>query len=174
MPLVTCPHCGVDTPDRQVNCYFCHKPRHEKPVPPDTSERPQQALHVAPINETPNPPRPADSEAEVYKNWWYLFLGLLIFQAILFGNHTDASPGMAIVGGISYSLFVGLIVLVVCAPITWLIRLLTGTKWHALAPAVATGIISIAVLAGLGGSFIELKGGGDCADGGRYGEYSSC
>lgn len=174
MALVRCPHCGVDTPDRQISCYFCHKPRHEKPSLLEAAKASTDPL-AEPI-QTPQPvhlPSQGVSDAQVYRNWWYCFLGLLVFLTIVAGADGEKSPGDFIGFGILYSLMIAILVLIACGPIVWIIRMVTGTKWHALAPAVATGLVLIAVMAGLGGHFFE-GGGDECMDSGRYGENSSC
>ena len=100
----------------------------------------------------------------------YVFLASLAAFACAYGTHAGGLLGL--IGGAAFAFGLGLIVFAISIGICLLIRALTGFEAEELIPIIATLIVGILTIQvafnGIG------SGGGDCIDGGRYSEYSSC
>ena len=164
MALVKCPHCSVETTDRQKNCYYCGRSLSERPVAPApvTSETPRQ--EPAPTQRTSSRARSA------YTTGMYWFLASLGLFASVYGAQVGSFLGLLEGAAVAFGL--GLMIYMASLLSCMIISQVIG-EHEALIPIVAIILVCLAIVGvtvnGVG------KGGNDgCIDSGRYGEYSSC
>lgn len=163
MALVKCPHCSVETTSRQANCYYCGRSLSERPVAPAsvTPEAPRQ--HPA------APQTPPSRTQSAYTTGMYWFLASLGLFAFVYAAKVGSFLGL--LEGAAFAFGLGLMAYVASLFICMIISQVIG-EHETLIPIVANLLVCIAIgvvsVKGVG------KGGGDCIDSGRYGEYSSC
>lgn len=165
MGLVKCPHCAVETTDRQDNCYYCGRGLYESP----------SGSGVAPKTSAPLQPHTPTNEAielgaRSYAVWMRRYLLSLGIFALVYGIQAGSIIGLFLGAIVAISL--GLLSYIASLLFCMVLSSLFGEN-EALLPITAI------ILVGLATAVVAFKGSGkggsgDCIDSGRYSEHSNC